>query len=136
MHPLIVNLWKATGTAFPIVEKVWGTETWIENSDNYCLKLLEIKPGFRCSLHRHLKKEETFWVVSGTVELEQQIPFAKGISLRILVPQSKITLFPRTWHRFGSIGGALIFEISTHHDDADVERLLPSGPIPANEEGM
>ena len=37
------------------------------------------------------------------------------------------TIEPRTPHRFSSTYGGSLLEVSTHHDDADVVRLEPSG---------
>ncbi len=52
-----------------IVTKEWGEERWIVNRD-YCGKLLILKKGFRCSLHYHKNKDETFYVNKGKVLME------------------------------------------------------------------
>jgi mannose-6-phosphate isomerase-like protein (cupin superfamily) len=52
-----------------IVPKDWGEERWIANRD-YCGKLLILKKGYRCSLHHHKIKDETFYVSKGRVLLE------------------------------------------------------------------
>jgi len=44
------------------VEKVWGSEDWIVNRE-YCGKVLNLNKGFRCSMHYHKNKDETFYVV-------------------------------------------------------------------------
>lgn len=111
--------------AYPQVSKIWGKEIWLVNNDFYCSKLLSLTPGFRCSLHLHRIKHETFTVLEGAVGVERRgrIHFlAAGESLEIL---------PGTLHRFWSLGpeGALILETSTHHSDADVERLEESGRL-------
>lgn len=108
-----------------VVEKSWGREQVYVNTDLYCLKHLIVDAGQRCSLHRHVRKDETFFVTSGACLLEA------GGELRRLVPGDMIRIFPGTAHRFGSREGCVIQEVSTHHDDADVVRLEPSGPIPA-----
>ena len=109
------------------VEKVWGTERWIVN-DVYCAKFLEIAPGFQCSLHYHRKKLETFHILEGVVRLEQRdvrgIPFDET-----LYSGDTRTIQPKTAHRFSSVDGAKILEISSHHEDADTVRLDESGPI-------
>ncbi len=52
-----------------IVKKQWGEEHWIVNRE-YCGKKLLLKKGFRCSIHQHPVKDETFHLQSGLVYLE------------------------------------------------------------------
>ena len=54
------------------VEKVWGHEEWIVNNPKYCGKKLVLKKGYRCSIHKHDIKDETFYILSGTVLLETE----------------------------------------------------------------
>ena len=51
MKPLINNT--------KIVEKGWGYELWIINNEKYCGKSLFFNENSKCSMHYHLKKEET-----------------------------------------------------------------------------
>ncbi len=109
------------------IPKTWGREQWLENNELYCLKELHIFAGQRCSLHRHRVKDETFVVRQGVVIVE--------LRKRILIvnPDDKIRIKPGEWHRFGSKAGAVMLEVSTHHDDSDVERMPgeESGRIPS-----
>ena len=52
------------------VDKVWGSEEWIVNNDKYCGKILNLKKGFRGSVHHHKNKNETFYLLEGRVLLE------------------------------------------------------------------
>ena len=113
----------ALWAAFYRVDKVWGTEDWIVNNELYCFKVLTISPGFQCSLHKHKVKDETFVVFSGEVIFEQEA------CSEILRPGYTRRIAPGTLHRFGSVDGAVIFEISTHHEDSDSYRVTESGPI-------
>lgn len=106
-----------------LVRKAWGTETVLVNNESYCAKELRIYPGKRCSLHYHKIKKETFIVESGLVRLEC------GCADELLKPGEERTIEPKTPHRFSSTHGAVILEVSTHHDDSDVVRLEPSGDI-------
>ena len=116
-----------------IVTKEWGNETWLVNEAEYCAKYLDISPGKQCSLHYHPIKKETFIVVSGKVRLQRYLedetqPDQFSV-VEILLPGESRTIEPKTAHRFTAEGSrtARVLEISTHHDDADVERLEPSG---------
>ena len=106
-----------------IVKKVWGEENILCNEPEYCCKYLYIDPNKKCSLHSHKVKKETFIVKHGTVNLEH------GETKEVLYVGDVRTILPDTPHRFSSRWGATIIEVSTHHDDEDVERLEPSGEI-------
>lgn len=98
------------------VNKVWGSEEWIVNTDKYCGKLLKLNKGFRCSMHHHKNKDETFYLLSGKVLLELNdgsIVLNEGESQRIL-PDEK--------HRFTGLKDSVIIEFSTHHEDEDSYR--------------
>ena len=109
------------------VQKIWGEEWWLDNEE-FCTKLLFVKPGFQCSLHYHPVKRESFRLLSGALFLEQRdirgIPFEEFLAVG-----DRRLIEPKTPHRFRSYEGAVILESSTHHDDADVVRLVESGPI-------
>jgi len=113
-----------------IVNKLWGVERWLHNDKDYCCKILELNPGFQCSLHYHPKKRETFTVVEGRVGLEVVRGFRIGNHqhhVYNLLPYQHITLEPYTPHRFWAIESpAKIVESSTRHDDRDVVRLEDS----------
>ena len=51
-------------------EKVWGAETWLCNTDHYCGKILHLNKGYRCSIHSHKIKDETFYILYGKVLME------------------------------------------------------------------
>lgn len=104
------------------VEKVWGTELWIANGPLYCGKLLTLRKGFHCSLHRHPVKDETFYLRSGKVFFEL------GGKVVVMSPGQSVHVPPGTWHRFTGLEDSEIFEVSTQHSDDDVERMEPSGP--------
>jgi len=110
---------------FPRTDKVWGLEALLVSTPLYTAKLLLISPGFQCSLHYHNEKDETFIVLSGTVDIEV------GAIRTYLTPQRpRAHVRPGDRHRFGSRGGAILLEVSTYHDDADVVRIEASGRIP------
>lgn len=98
------------------VPKEWGAEYHLENID-YCLKILELKQDFQCSLHYHKKKMETFLILSGYVQLEA----AEGNY--ILTPGEKFRIYPGVEHRFTGLTDAIILEVSTHDDPEDSYRL-------------
>ncbi len=108
------------------VEKLWGSEQWLHNGDDYCAKLLFLNHGFQCSLHYHPVKRESFICVAGKVRLEvlQNDGHIQNIYLQ---PYQHYTLEPGKAHRFRAITPtAVIVEASTKHSDSDVVRLEDS----------
>lgn len=110
------------------IPKIWGEEIWLTNNPKYCAKLLCIKDGFQCSLHRHIEKDETFFVLEGYVLLE--VVVGKFKQFVTLEPGDNYHLTPGVYHRFKTMkqGGAIVLEVSTTHSDLDVQRLEDSGP--------
>lgn len=104
-----------------IHRKLWGRELWIANSRLYCAKRLIINAGWQCSLHYHEIKDEIFTLVRGDVIIElgdQTIRLGVGDSVHVK---------PFVRHRFTSpYADSELFEVSTQHSDADVQRLEPS----------
>lgn len=101
-------------------DKVWGVEYWIANH-SYCGKKLILNKGFRCSLHYHPNKHETFYVLSGLVLLEV------GDEAHLMYPNELMPVNRGVPHRFWGIETSTIFEFSTRHDDADSIRSNKSG---------
>lgn len=108
-----------------VVGKAWGKELWLVNNEKYCAKYLIVKPGWQCSLHKHVIKDETFLVIRGECDLELE---GKSQHLKFWESQR---IQPGQWHRFSnpSEKAIVILEMSTTHSDFDVERAEVSGPI-------
>lgn len=106
-----------------IVPKVWGKEEWIVNTADYCGKLLHVKKGYRCSLHYHKNKHETFYVQKGKIFFELD-----GKS-RVINTGDVETIAPKIKHRFTGLTDSIIIEFSTHHEDSDSYRDVESGRI-------
>jgi mannose-6-phosphate isomerase-like protein (cupin superfamily) len=113
------------------VPKVWGEEQWIVNRD-YCGKLLLLRKGYRCSLHCHRVKDETFYVLSGSMRIEVGTDPEKLV-VRVLGPRESVHLPPGTWHRFTGLTDTEFMEFSTHHEDDDTVRLNSSEKVPEDE---
>jgi quercetin dioxygenase-like cupin family protein len=107
--------------------KLWGEEVWIVNMPDYCGKILRLKKGFRCSIHYHRVKDETFHVTRGAVLME-----IDG-TVRLLT-EGMTQRIPRGCkHRFTGIEESEMIEFSTHHDELDSYRETESGEVPRNE---
>lgn len=110
-----------------IVEKAWGYEEVICNTPLYCSKFLHVSPGKKCSLHYHLLKDETFYVMDG--ECGIQTSMVEPYPMPLLKKGESKHIPKGLPHRFSSLNGCILLEISTHHEDSDVVRIEPSGDL-------
>ena len=114
------------------VEKVWGHEEWIANNDKYCGKKLVLKRGFRCSMHQHKIKDETFYLSDGKILLETELE--GKTEARIMTPGDVAHIKIGLWHRFtGLTEFSSIIEFSTFHMDSDSHRKETSGSVDLTE---
>lgn len=104
------------------VEKVWGKEILIVNRD-YCGKKLILNKGYRCSMHHHKNKDETFYILTGKVLMETDN------EKRIMLPGDSIRITPGMKHSFTGLENSEIMEFSTHHEDEDSYRDELSGKV-------
>ena len=107
------------------VDKGWGHELWIANSNNYCGKLLFFNEGKRCSIHYHRIKDETFYLQSGKLVLniwnvDDGLHVEKTMEL---LPGSSYHLPPGTIHQMVALEDSELFEFSTEHVDSDSYRI-------------
>ena len=111
-----------------IEKKIWGEEYWIVNNQDYCGKLLVLNQQYRCSIHHHNIKKETFLVISGKVLLEV------GNESFIMEPGMSMTITPYTKHRFTGLDKVSeIIEFSSQHFETDSYRDEESGKVPDEE---
>jgi mannose-6-phosphate isomerase-like protein (cupin superfamily) len=106
-----------------IAPKGWGKEVHIHNDENYCGKLLELNKGCKCSLHYHINKIETFYILKGKVE----ITLFYDLDTRVLVLKEGESIdIPRFLaHSFRGLENSTILEISTYDDPSDSVRIQP-----------
>lgn len=124
-----------------VIPKVWGQEEIIANS-SYCQKRMTLERGYRCSIHYHRDKDETFVVESGMMllEIEEEPVFprngkeCKTLKQILMKPGDAINIRPFTAHRFTGLEERTIFyESSTHDESGDSIRITESEKVPAPE---
>ena len=93
------------------VDKPWGYELRFVRTDRYAGKVLFIKAGAQLSLQYHEKKDEAFYVQSGTLELV----LGSGPEQTVvhMEPGASRHIAPGTVHRFRAVTDTLLFEVST-----------------------
>lgn len=102
------------------VEKPWGYELIWAEAERYVGKILHINAGQRLSRQYHNKKEETFLVQQGEMDLE----IGTGAEQRTLRMKALDTFHckPKTVHRMVAVTDVDVVEVSTPELD-DVVRL-------------
>ncbi len=111
------------------VKKDWGYEIWLANSEkeDYCGKILFIKKGKSTSMHYHLDKHETFYVLDGTlrVDMLRDREHRDAPPFSMTCQEGECMEMERGQaHKLIADGEDLtLIEISTFHKDEDSHRL-------------
>ncbi len=107
-----------------IVNKGWGEELIIDNSSNYCMKILKFNTNGVSSMHYHLLKTETWYVTSGSFTLNKIDTDTADINTITLMPGDTVINKPGEPHQLICINKGEIFECSTEHFDNDSYRIF------------
>jgi len=113
--------WEKLG--FKHVEKTWGSEDWLVNTEAYCAKILTVNQNCGGSYHHHKHKNETFLCLNGCAWLLLERD-DNCIEFHELCVGSSVCIPPGSAHLLigASSEPCIILEVSTHHDDEDVVR--------------
>ena len=103
------------------VEKPWGYELIWAECDKYVGKILQIDAGEALSLQYHEVKEETLYLLSGTLHFFAG-PVGGELEEIELVAGDNFHVAPHTVHRMVAVTDVTMLEASTPHLD-DVVRL-------------
>tara|TARA_B100000676_G_scaffold312541_1_gene387276 strand:+ start:935 stop:1282 length:348 start_codon:yes stop_codon:yes gene_type:complete len=108
------------------VEKSWGHEIWMANNkeEDYCGKILRINQGYNSSLHFHLEKHETFYILKGSLQVDL-IDTIDGVKVSRVLNEGDVMEIDRGQpHQLIAYDGDVEFiEISTFHKDYDSKRI-------------
>ena len=108
------------------VEKDWGYEIWMANNheENYCGKILKIYEGYKSSMHYHLKKHETFYILSGELRVDLIYTKSGNTGYKILKEGDVMEIERGQPHQLIAYDGDVEFvETSTFHEDSDSYRV-------------
>jgi len=106
-----------------VVPKKWGSEVVIHNDEDYCGKILKFNAGAQFSMHFHMKKKETWYVVKGSFVLKHYnthnaTEYETGLKVGDIIE------IPRGQpHQLFAATAGEIFEISTQHFRDDSYRI-------------
>ena len=103
--------------------KGWGDELWVANNEKYCGKILRFKKGSSFSMHYHVKKEETWVVVKGVLNLEYfDLEKAERLEKKLREGDT-VHLVPCVPHKLTALEDSTVFEVSTQHFEDDSYRV-------------
>lgn len=105
------------------VEKGWGHELWIINNNLYCGKILHFNKNSKFSMHYHLQKDETWYVLSGEFTFRYIDGNNAEIKEKKLKKDESITIPKGLPHQLETIDGGEIMEVSTQHFENDSFRI-------------
>jgi mannose-6-phosphate isomerase-like protein (cupin superfamily) len=119
-------MYKPTPKKGKVVDKAWGYELWIHNTEAYCGKLLVFNKDSKFSMHYHISKEETWYISKGHFEYywidtdtakEHKDDLFEGDIIHLKQGQP---------HQLKALTqDATVFEVSTEHFDEDSYRVKP-----------
>jgi quercetin dioxygenase-like cupin family protein len=106
-----------------IVPKGWGKEIIFANNPEYCGKILCFDKGKKFSMHYHIKKKETWYILRGSFILTF-IDTANGAFYNEIIQKGDIITNERGEpHQLEALEDAEIAEVSTEHFDEDSYRI-------------
>lgn len=108
-----------------IHKKGWGYEIWVANNDKYCGKILHFNKGAEFSLHYHMLKHETFYVLKGRLEL-RGIDLSDATRYESEIKEGDVITIPAgNPHKLIALEESDIMEVSTQHFESDSYRIEP-----------
>ncbi|MBE3109328.1 MAG: cupin domain-containing protein [Acidobacteria bacterium] len=114
-----------------IKAKAWGTTSLLFENPFFSLHLLRIEAGTFCSEHRHERKLNHFYVLSGKLVLhlwpapglEQDQP-----DRTVLIPGDSFTVPVGIWHQFAAREAVVCLEVyEAAPVEEDIERRSEGG---------
>jgi mannose-6-phosphate isomerase len=94
------------------VTKPWGSELWYAHTDRYAGKILRVCAGHRLSVQYHQEKDETSYLLSGRLVLEQG-DSASTMRRRTLEPGAAWRNAPKVVHSIEALEDSVVLEVST-----------------------
>lgn len=106
-------------------QKGWGHEIWIANHEKYCGKILHFNAGAEFSMHYHMLKHETFYVLKGKLEL-RCYDLTDATKHEGIISVGDVIVIPAgNPHKLIALEESDIIEISTQHFESDSYRVQP-----------
>ncbi len=118
------------------MKRPWGKWTKLWGDERVEVRLLEVKAGGFCTLHRHANMSNVFYVLEGSLRVDSYHAWPddrrSSVTFEILEEQDVAVVSPPTVHRFQAISKVVALEFniavgSEPVDPLDSEQLGPAG---------
>jgi len=97
-----------------VVQRPWGTETFLVETPDYLGKLLYYEAGKAGGLQMHVEKDEAFHLVSGEAWVDSDDGTGTLIRQK-MTPGMTFHIPNGAPHRFEAVVDCFVFEVSTPH---------------------
>ena len=121
-QPLVFNAKECKECSVP---KGWGHEIIFENNNLYCGKLLCFKAGAKFSMHYHMIKDETWYVLDGLFRVHFIETNDASRHEAILKPGTTWRNRPLQPYQLECLEEGTIIEVSTADSVEDNYRVYP-----------
>ena len=95
------------------VEKPWGWELVWAHAESYAGKVLFVRAGHQLSLQFHNEKDESWYVQSGSAEIQLGDAGVAVLSTEVVRAGACFRFRPGTVHRIKALEDTTILEVST-----------------------
>lgn len=112
-----------------IVPKSWGHEDIFVSRNDYCGKILNFNSDTKCSLHYHLEKDETWYILSGEFSIRYIDTLTGTHKIESLNTGDIWRNTPGLPHQIVCHKQGQILEVSTRDQLSDNYRIYPGGKI-------
>jgi len=108
--------------------KVWGYTQEIIKGSSFELHRIEVNEGGFCSLHKHIHKNNGFFVEAGGIEIEVHKNDYNLVDKTVLTDGDFMIVKAGEYHRFRGLEKSVVYEIYWIDDIAeDIERKEVGG---------
>jgi mannose-6-phosphate isomerase-like protein (cupin superfamily) len=105
------------------VVKDWGYEDWLCNNSLYCGKILMMNANSNFSMHYHMKKDESWYILSGKMRFNWIDTKTSAQHTAILSQGDVCHIPPGLPHQLIAIETTHVIETSTEHFETDSHRV-------------
>lgn len=115
-----------------VVPKGWGSELIWADEPEYCGKLLRFNKGAKFSMHFHMHKKETWFVLQGSISINYIDTANAEMLSKVLNAGDSWLNLPGQPHQVTAHSETVIIEVSTQDSVEDNYRVSPGDSQNAN----
>lgn len=116
---------------FEIIEKPWGTTQLLFRNNSTEVHRIKVLEGGYCSIHKHDKKSNMFYVESGRLSIYEQDEHGFNQCVTVLRDGDALTIPSGRYHEFRATEDTIAYEIYDVDPitEQDISRLNVGGRL-------